>query len=272
MRRERTSILPAVLFSALAHILLLGLAWYYWPRTDPGGGTFGITPVTLVAQGPVGNTPAPVPDIPEDISTPEPDPNEDPAVVTPPTPAPIPTPAPAKSQSKPTAPATPGVGNRAPADNSFLDKLSQSLKGGGGATKSGGAQGPPRVKPGTPTAATGGCLSPTTPCPWKEGLGEAIQRKWNPNCAVEGGDSVRLVVKFTLTAEGLTRGEPEISDERTGKVFNVTDPGAAGSGVVAAAAVRAYSALKSILPYRGVPPELVGRRIAVKLNADKACR
>jgi hypothetical protein len=269
MRRERTSYLPAVLFSALVHAGLLFLAWQYWPKTDPGGGTFGITPVTLVAQGPVGNTTAPVPDIPEDFATPEPVPDEEPAVVTPPVPAPVPTPAPAKSQTKPTAPAAPGMGNRAPANDSFLDNLAQSLRGGGGAAKSGGPQGQPRAKPGTPTAATGGCLSADNPCPWKEGIGEKVQRNWNPNCAVEGGSSVQLVAKFTLNAGGYLVGDPEISDQR-GRVFDVTRE--AGASVAAAAAIRAYSAIKRSQPYDGVPRELVGHRIALRLNADKACQ
>lgn len=271
MRRERTSILPAVLFSVLVH-LTVGLAIFFWPKTaDQGGGTFGITPVTLVAQGPVGNTTADVPETPEDFATPEPVPDAPPAVVTPPTPAPVPTPAPARSQPKPTSPATAGVGNRAPADNSFLDQLSQSIRGGGGARTSGGAQGKPVARQGTPVAATGGCLSANNPCPWKEGLGEKIERYWNPNCAVEGGDSVRLVAKVTFNADGLLVGEPEISDARTGRVFKVSNAGEAGAGVSAAAAIRAYSAIRRILPYAGVPRELVGRRIQLNLNADKAC-
>jgi outer membrane biosynthesis protein TonB len=272
MQRERTSILPAVLFSALVHVVLLYLAWQHWPKANEGGGTFGITPVTLVAQGPVGNTTAPVPETPEDFATPDPVPEEDPAVVTPPTPAPVPTPAPTRSQTKPAPPATSGVGNRAPADDSFLTNLAESLRGGGGARQSGGAQGPARAKTGTPVAATGGCLSANNPCPWKEGLGEKIERYWNPNCAVEGGASVRLVAKVTFNADGLLIGEPEISDARSGRVFQVKNTSESGASVSAAAAIRAYSAIRRILPYTGVPKELVGRRITMNLNADKACQ
>lgn len=272
MRRERTSILPAVLFSALAHAVLLGLAWYYWPKTDPGGGTFGITPVTLVAQGPTGNTAVPVPETPEPLATPEPAPDEDPAVVAPPTPAPVPTPAPPKTQGKPSTSAPTGAGSRPPADDSFLDNLAKSLPGGGGSRRSGGAQGKPVVKTGTPTAATGGCLSPGTPCPWKEGLGEKVERYWNPNCAVEGGSSVKLIAKVTFRADGFLVGDAEISDARTGRIFQVANTSETGASVSGAAAIRAYSALRRILPYAGVPPELVGRRIILNLNADKACR
>lgn len=271
MRRERTSILPAVLFSALAHVVLLGLAWYYWPKTDPGGGTFGITPVTLVAQGPIGNTTAPVPDTPEEAATPDPVPDEDPAVVAPPTPAPVPTPALPKTQSKPSTQAPAGAGSRPPADDSFFDRLAKSLPGGGGAQTSGGAQGKPAVKQGTPAGAAGGCLSASNPCPWKEGLGEKVERYWNPNCAVEGGSSVKLIAKVTFRADGFLKGDPEISDARTGQVFPIDNTSGTGSSVSGAAAIRAYSALRRILPYTGVPPELVGRRIVLNLNADKAC-
>lgn len=279
MRRERTSILPAVLFSALAHIVLLGLAWYYWPKTDPGGGTFGVTPVTLVAQGPLGNTTAPVPDTPEEAATPEPVPDEPPAVVTPPTPAPVPTPAPPKAQTKPSTPAKPGAGARASADDSFLDNLSKSLQGGGGARTSGGPQGKPVAKPGPTTAATGGCLSPNNPCPWKEGLGEKVERYWNPNCAVEGGSRVQLLAKLTFNASGYIAGALEISDARTGRVILVADKRDLAqrvrqvdqTNVVNAAAVRAYSAITRVEPYGGIPPELVGRRIVLRLNSDKAC-
>ena len=271
MRRERSSILPAVVFSAAVHAVLLFLAWQYWPKTDQGGGTFGITPVTLVAQGPVGNTTAPVPETPEDMATPEPVPDEEPAVVAPPTPAPVPTPAPTKP-SKPTPQVPTGNGSRAaPSDNSFLDQLSQSIRGGGGAKQSGGQRGPATPKQGTAVAATGGCLSANNPCPWKEGLGEKIERYWNPNCAVEGGDSVKLIAKVTFNADGFLVGEPEISDARSGRVFQVRNGEDANAGVSAAAAIRAYSAIRRILPYTGVPRELVGRRIVLNLNADKAC-
>ncbi len=270
MRRERTSILPAVLFSVLVH-LAAGLAIYLWPKPDPGGGTFGITPVTLVAQGPVGNTAAPVPETPDEMATPDPVPEDDPAVVAPPTPAPVPTPAPTKSQTKPSPPAPAGTGSRAPADDNFLTNLAQSLRGGGGAKTSGGQQGRATPKQGTAVAATGGCLSSNTPCPWKDGLGEKVERYWNPNCAVEGGDSVRLVAKVTFNADGFLVGEPEISDARSGRVFQVTNAGETGTSVSAAAAIRAYSAIRRILPYSGVPRELVGRRITLNLNADKAC-
>lgn len=279
MRRERTSIAPAVLFSALVHAALLFAAWFYWPKTDPGGGTFGITPVTLVAQGPMGNTPAPVPDTPEEIATPEPVPDEAPAVVAPPTPAPVPTPAPAKSQTKPVAkPTAPGVGSSRASDDDFLTSLSTSI-GGGGSKRSGGPQGRPVVKQGPTTAMTGGCLSASNPCPWKEGLGEKVERYWNPNCAVEGGSRVQLLAKLTFNAGGYIDGALEISDARTGRVILVADKRDTSqrvrqvdqTNVVNAAAVRAYSAITRVEPYSGVPPELVGRRIVLRLNSDKAC-
>jgi outer membrane biosynthesis protein TonB len=92
------------------------------------------------------------------------------------------------------------------------------------------------------------------------GLADELQRRWNPNCAVEGGRDVQVRVVFELGAGG----------QVVGQVASQILQG--GSGPVArAAADRAVRAVYAAAPFRDLPREFYGERIAVNFNARNAC-
>jgi outer membrane biosynthesis protein TonB len=92
-----------------------------------------------------------------------------------------------------------------------------------------------------------------------QGLAEDLQRRWNPNCDVEGGRDVLVRVYFTIGAGGQVSGDvtPEIRSAR--------------SAVSQAAANRAVSAVYAAAPFRNLPREFYGERISVNFNAREAC-
>jgi outer membrane biosynthesis protein TonB len=92
-----------------------------------------------------------------------------------------------------------------------------------------------------------------------EGLAEDLQRRWNPNCAVDGGKDVLVRVYFTIGAGGQVSGDvtPEIKSAR--------------NAVAQAAANRAVSAVYAAAPFRNLPREFYGEKISVNFNAREAC-
>jgi hypothetical protein len=92
------------------------------------------------------------------------------------------------------------------------------------------------------------------------GMTEELQRRWNPNCDVEGGRDVVVRVTFQLGATGQVVGEvvPQIQGAR--------------SPVATAGAERAVRAVYAAAPFRGLPREFYGDRVAVNFNAREACR
>jgi outer membrane biosynthesis protein TonB len=91
------------------------------------------------------------------------------------------------------------------------------------------------------------------------GLTEELQRRWNPNCEVEGGRDVQVRVSFVLGAGGQVVGDVA-SQIRT-----------AHTAVSQAAADRAVRAVYAAAPFRTLPREFYGDRIAVNFNAREAC-
>jgi outer membrane biosynthesis protein TonB len=193
-------------------------------------------------------TEAPVPDAP-----PEP-------VPPPPTPAPpVPTPKATKPAEK--APVTPTPKATRPAEKAFdLDALAQSLTT------------PARNAPQRPSAAPKGpSRAETAPVARQtagsgmaaglavQGLTEELQRRWNPNCDVEGGRDVQVRVTFMLGVGGQVVGDvgSQIQGPRT--------------PVAQAGADRAVRAVYAAAPFRGLPREFYGDRIAVNFNAREAC-
>ena len=45
-------------------------------------------------------------------------------------------------------------------------------------------------------------------------IGADLERRWNPNCAVEGGADVNLTVQVVLTAQGRVVGRPQVIEQR----------------------------------------------------------
>ena len=91
------------------------------------------------------------------------------------------------------------------------------------------------------------------------GLAEELQRRWNPNCDVEGGREVQVRVTFTIGAGGQVVGDAT-SQIKSGL-----------SDVARAGAERAVRAVYAAAPYRTLPREFYGEKIAVNFNAREAC-
>jgi outer membrane biosynthesis protein TonB len=86
----------------------------------------------------------------------------------------------------------------------------------------------------------------------KAGLSELLNRLWNPNCSVEGGDAVTVLVTFTVGQDGRLVGRVSAGGRESS-----SDP------VVFAAARRAIDAVHQAEPYAAV-----FRRNAFKVNFD----
>jgi periplasmic protein TonB len=92
------------------------------------------------------------------------------------------------------------------------------------------------------------------------GLANELQRRWNPNCDVEGGRDVKIRVNFVLGSGGQILGLVD-----AGGLENAANP------VVKAAAERAIRAVHQAAPFSTLPRDFFGQRIAVNFNAREAC-
>jgi hypothetical protein len=90
-----------------------------------------------------------------------------------------------------------------------------------------------------------------------------LQRNWNPNCGVEGADSIRVRVRLTLTAEGGLARQPELPDGQ--------DP--RGTSLEDVAAARALRAVNAAAPFSELPPDRYEewRTFVANFNAKQAC-
>lgn len=258
-------VLHAALFGAL---FVLGLF-----RKDLQLG--GSVPVNIVANGPTtdlapaieapeeqtAQTEEPVPDAPIQPAAPTPTPTPTPpkpAPKTPPTPA-KPTPAPTpKPQPKPTpAPAAKAAAAKpAPKQKSLdLDALEASLSPSGGQASSAqrGPSRPSTARQARPDLGSGAMAAAVS------GMGEEIQRRWNPNCNIEGGRAVRLRVSFQLGMAGQVIGDV--------RVQALSAPGP----VADAAKDRAVRAVYAASPFRTLPRDLYGQAFNINFDAAKAC-
>ena len=92
------------------------------------------------------------------------------------------------------------------------------------------------------------------------GMTDELQRRWNPNCEVEGGRDVRIRVTFTLGSGGQVLGQPDAGGKER-----------SANPVEKAAAERAIRAVFAAAPFRDLPRQFYGDRIAVNFNAREAC-
>ncbi|WP_334164344.1 energy transducer TonB [Phenylobacterium sp.] len=277
IRRELS---PAAAGSVLLHAGVAAALLISWPWTrDLKVGA--VVPVTIVANAPVtdlraaeqapveqtAQTELPVPDAPPESSPPEPTP----APPAPPTPAPTPTPKAAPPKAAPTpapkavqtpAPKTaPAKSQPKPAEKSLdFDALLASIP----KAKSAPAR-PSSAQKGSSQAETAAEARPNlgsglSAAQAMTGLADELQRRWNPNCEVEGGREVVVRVTFALGAGGQLVGEPaaEIRGAR--------------NAVAQAAADRAVRAVYAASPFRNLPREFYGQRVAVNFNAREACK
>jgi outer membrane biosynthesis protein TonB len=192
-----------------------------------------------VAQAPLKSTPP----APEPKPAPPPKPEPKPKVV-----KPIPAPAPAK----PAPPAKPEKSLDLDALSASISKLAKPAQ----AKPSSAAKGPARPETATQARpALGAGVSAAA----LSGLTDELQRRWNPNCEVEGGRDVQVRVTFTIGSGGQVVGD--VASQIKG----------AQSAVSRTAAERAVSAVYAAAPFRTLPRDFYGEKIAVNFNAREAC-
>lgn len=257
---RRIEVSPAVAGSLALHIGVAAAFMISWGDRDLKVGA--VVPVTIVssaqdrdarpaAQGEVAQSAMTEDPASEAVSEPAPPPQPAP---------PAPTPKAAKPTEKTPAP-TPTKAAAKPAEKAFdLDALAASL------TK------PSRNAPQRPsTAPKGSTRAETAPVARQTsgsglaagaavtGMTEELQRRWNPNCEIEGGRDVLVRVVFQLGVSGQVVGDvqSQIQGART--------------PVATAGAERAVRAVYAAAPFRGLPREFYGDRIAVNFNAREAC-
>jgi outer membrane biosynthesis protein TonB len=243
-------------------ITLLLISWRFSHELKIGTAV----PVTIVANAPETDLRAAEQAPQEQTAQTETPVAEAPPQATPPAPQPTPTPpapkpAPAKAEKPvekpaPQKPTTPAPAK--PEKKLDLDALAASLaKSVNQAKPSSAAKGPTRAETAQqarPAAGTG--LSAAA----MNGLADELQRRWNPNCNVEGGRDVVVKVAFQLGAGGNV----------TGDVSSQVLRGPPGP-VAQAAAERAVRAVYGASPFRALPREFYGQRITVNFNAREAC-
>lgn len=258
---RRIEVSPAALGSIGLHVAVAAAFMISWGSRDLKVGA--VVPVTIVSSAPDTDTrPAEQGPQAQEAATETPAPEAPPEPVPPP-PAPAPPPPTPKAALTPTPkPATPAAKTPAkPVEKSFdLDALSASLKA------------PARNQPQRPSAAPKGPnRAETAPVARQtvgtglaagaalQGLAEELQRRWNPNCDVEGGRDVVVKVNFQMGVGGQVVGDVQ------GQIQGPRTP------VAQAAADRAVRAVYAAAPFRGLPREFYGDRIAVNFNAREAC-
>lgn len=252
---------PAFLASGLLHLAVLAaLVLVRAPAGDPAGEGPPVA-VRLVTSGdfaaaqadsvpaadaasaapsmPVPAEPEPAP-IPPSPAVPTPTPPKPSSVQkSPPTLAPRSVATPAAAPARPPAPAKRASGGL------DLDALAGQVARLGGS------------RPG-PAAPAGGATSGPSAAALA-GLQDQLQRRWTPNCEVEGGRDVRVRVSFGLSPGGDLAGPVEAGGlERS------------DNAVVRAAAERAIRAVLQAAPFPALASP-AGQRIAVNFNAREAC-
>ena len=261
---RRVEVSPAALGSLALHVGVAAAFMISWGDRDLKVGA--VVPVTIVSSAPDSDA-RPAEQAPEaqtamteePVAEAPPEPVPPPPQPTPPIPTPRAASKPAEKAPAPTP--TPAKPAAKPAEKALdLDALAASL------TR------PARNAPARPSSAPRGPTRPETAPVARQAVGsglaagaavtgmtEELQRRWNPNCEVEGGRDVIVRVTFPLGVSGQVVGDvpPQIQGART--------------PVATAGAERAVRAVYAAAPFRGLPREFYGDRIAVSFNAREAC-
>lgn len=272
---RRIEVSPAALGSIALHVAVAAAFVISWGSRDLK--VVSVVPVTIVSGPPA--EPRPVVQGPETLepateapvaeAPPEPAPPPPPPAPAPPTPTPKAA-RPAEKAPAPVQKATPR-----PAQKSLdLDALSASLTAPARNTPprpSAAAQGPTRPATAPVARETAGASEAASTAAL-EGLADELQRRWKPNCSLDGR---RIIVKATFTIGFGGQVVGDVKSEYQGRVIerslNVNCSSNDTECMVQAAADRAVSAIFAAAPYRGLPRNLYGQRISVNFNAREAC-
>lgn len=261
MARQQSEFSAAMVASALLHagVIVSALVAWPWSRPLPVGGA---VPINIVANAPSTNL-APAVAAPEEAPAQTDEPVLD-ATPTPAAPEPAPTPTPPAPTPKPAAAKPPPKAAPAkPAPKSpglDLDALAASVAKSAkssGSQRSSAAKGearPATAREARPDLGSGQAAAAVA------GMTDELQRRWSPNCEVEGGRDVRLRVTFTLGSGGQVVGQIEAGGKER-----------SANPVEKAAAERAIRAVYAAAPFRDLPRQFYGDRITVNFNAREAC-
>lgn len=258
--RERDNLAPALLVAAALHAGVFAIVMLA-PSPPPALPVGSSVPINIVSSEPFTDT-RPAIEAPqaESAATPTPVPAAPPqppaAVLAPPSFSPAANP---KAAHDKPVPAQPSLRPTRPSANSsalisHLNDIIANAQRSAGQPKANAPRGPARPETAPqarPDAGLGYSQSDLL------GLQQLLERLWNPNCDVPGGESVRLVAKFKVGADGLVVGDPNV-----GGLDHSAD------GVVAAAARRALDAVRQVEPYA---PSFRGQPIVVNFDAKEAC-
>jgi protein TonB len=257
----------SVLLHTTVAVLLL-VSWNFTRDLKVGS----VVPVTIVSEAPASDVrqaeqapveqtalaDAPVPDAPLQSTPPAPEPKPAPP---PPTPKPTPTPklvkpVPAPAPVKPAAPARPEKSLDLDALSASVSKMARAAPPKPSSAPKGPAR-PETALQARPALGTGVSAAAIS------GLQDELQRRWNPNCDVEGGRDVQVRVTFTIGAGGQVVDQP--GNRPRSEIKSAQTP------VSETAAQRALSAVYAAAPYRSLPREFYGQQVAVTFNAREAC-
>jgi outer membrane biosynthesis protein TonB len=236
--------LPALAAAVALHAGIFALA--LWAPSRPPPPLFGASvPINLVSSGPPASAaPAqPAPQV-QAAQTPAPTPQA------PPQPAAPEVPLPAFTQpAQPTHAAPAG-----PVDLNRLQQMIQSAQHASGEKTSSARRGTVKAQT-NPNVGAGAAQGPSAS--QLAGLEQLLERLWNPNCDVPGGDTVKLKVRFTVGLNGNLIGDPDAGGLEQ-----------SGGAVVSAAARRAVDAVRQAEPYA---EPYYGQAITVNFDAKEAC-
>jgi outer membrane biosynthesis protein TonB len=267
-RETRTNLSPALIGSVSLHALVVAAILIGpWKASKPV--IIGESvPVTIVTEGPTNVRPAL--EAPEDqtAQTEEPTPEADPQPPAP-VPAPTPTPAPAPPKTAPTPtptpkpptpkPPTPKPAKPEPDFFASLEKTLAKTPKAAGKPVANAARGPTRPETATQARPGAGAMTGLQAAAIN-GMKDEIQRRWNPNCEVEGGSAVQVKVGFKLTTAGRIIGQVTAGDAEK-----------SSDAVVRAAAERAIRAVYQSAPFEGLPPDYYGQQLNLNFKARDAC-
>ena len=90
-------------------------------------------------------------------------------------------------------------------------------------------------------------------------LTRRLARLWNPNCDVQNGNRVDVVILFTLSSNGRVIQGPDWSNANEDAVW-------------IAGANRAKAAVMQGQPFTGLPDALYNYPLAIEFDARKACQ
>jgi len=260
---RRVEVSPAALGSVFLHGAVALALMISWGSRDLKVGS--VVPVTIVTKSPdtttraaeqapeaqTAQTEEPVPEAPPQPTPPPPQP----------APAPTPKPAPVKPTEKAPTPTPTKPAPAKPAEKSLdFDALAASL------TK------PARNAPQRPSSAAQGATRPETAPVARttvgtglasgaavQGMVDDLQRRWHPNCEVEGGRDVIVKVTFRLGVGG------QLIGDATSQVLG------ARTAVAQVGAERAVRAVYSAAPFRGLPEQFYHDTTSVTFDAREAC-